>query len=111
MPFGTVTINTPVLAGQGNGIISTEKGIITGAGLMTERIGLGNAEAFCQIFLVSKEAPLPILILLLASGYIGASSAIGWTGRIMAEPTFAVQGFVYNLTDFNFRMTVLTEVD
>lgn len=109
MPYGSVTITTDPAVGQGSGIILAEKGIITGAGLITERTGLGNAEAFGQIFLVSTEIPTPIIILLLASGYIGASSAIGWDGRIVTDPTYAILGFVYNLTEFPFRMTVLTE--
>lgn len=110
MPYGSVQILTIAPAGQGSALILAEKGIITGAGMMAERTGLGNAEAYCEIFLVSSDAPTPIKILLLASGYIGASSSVGWDGHILAEPAFNIQGFVFCVREFPFRMTVLTEV-
>lgn len=107
MPYTSFTL-TVVADNQARALLSIEKGILNSVMLIPERTGTGNAEYFGQVLLVSTEAPEPVLIALLASGYLGASSPIGWTGAIPMEPTYAIQARIYSQNTIPIRCTIGT---
>lgn len=111
MAFAQVDIKPGGYNTANRGFISAEKGRLQGVTIFPAEPGTGANECFAQIYLVSTETPKPILITLLASGYIGVEFGIGWTGSIKLERTYAVLGIVTTLnTTSHWRLTALTDI-
>lgn len=111
MPIGQVPLVVPAGFTYEQAIQRVENGTLQGVSIYPESIGTGVAENYGIIELLTYENPEPIPILLLASGYFGASLSITWTGRITLEPALAVRGVIWaNTTNVAFRMNIFTEV-
>lgn len=109
MPFNSIPIAI-IAMGQRVETFTIEHGYLEAVMLGPEIAGTGNAEFFGQVFLASTETPTPIPIALLCSGYFGASCFIGWTGRILIEPTFAVHVRIFSESLDMCRLNILTDI-
>lgn len=109
MPFIQFPISVGAPLYQARETQLLERLFISSASLLPENTGIGQAEAYGQILIVSCDAPEPVPVAILASGYLGASVIIGWTGRIKMDISFGIQARVWCNTPFTFRCSVLTE--
>lgn len=109
MPVGhiPITIGASTLQGEANQRV--ESGILEAVSLHPEQTGLGVAQAFGILDLISYENPAPVRAAFLTSGYIGASQPLSWTGHIILEPQFAVRALVFcTVATIPFTLSILT---
>lgn len=106
MPQSAFTI--AVTGGQAQDIQTLESGILEAVSLFPETIGIGNAEAYAEVYIGTTETPVPLPTIILANGYLGASHAIGWTGQILMEPSFCILTRIWCEQNFSFRLNFMT---
>lgn len=107
MPFTSFTF-AAIAGNQAETLLTVESGILDSVMLGNERPDTGNAEFYGQVLLVSTDAPAPVPIAILASGYFGASVYIGWTGNLPMEPTYAVLARIFSESASPVRCTIGT---
>lgn len=108
MSFNSFSFAVDV-ANFGQDSLTVENGDLVSVCMTPERIGTGNSEYYGMIFIASTETPEPIPITLLASGYLGASNYIGWTGRIRMQPTYSILARIWSENPIPVRCSVVTE--
>lgn len=105
MPYSSFSLTTA--AGQAHTAHTVESGILESVMVAPEHTGIGNAEAYAELYIGTTETPDPTPVAMLASGYIGASHPIGWTGQIVMEPSFCILVRIWCQTAFTFIVGVL----
>lgn len=108
MPYTSFTFEV-VAGNQAEASKTVESGFVASVMMNPERVGTGNAEYYGQIFIATTETPRPHPVALLASGYFGATSYIGWTGRIQLDPSYVVLARVYSESAIPVRCSIITQ--
>lgn len=71
-----------------------------------------SAMGFGLIQIASLQSPTPWPLFLLASGYMGMSMPVGWTGRIPLSQSIAVTAELFeSYYSYDFLLTLGTEID
>ncbi|MCK5292799.1 MAG: hypothetical protein KAR39_12390 [Thermoplasmata archaeon] len=65
---------------------------------------------FCIIDITHTDNNAYNRIATLASGYLGGSFSIGWTGRILMEPEMIVNIRCFSAISFPVRLSMITEI-
>ena len=71
--------------------------------------GTNPAGTWVEVGLMSGETTLQHRIAVLDAGYIGTATPVGWTGRILAEPSMYVYCDVYSSDGTIVRLSLLVE--
>jgi hypothetical protein len=109
MPAAAIDISGASDRSLVQGTISVEGLRLVGVSAFALASGVDPADNWVEIGLMTDHPDQANRIALLASGYLGSASPIGWTGLIKGQPSLWVYCNVYSSASTRVRVGLITE--
>lgn len=109
MPQTAIDITGGATRIRASDSIKIQSGVIVALTAFALVPGTNPAGTWVEVGLMSGDTSLQHRTAVLDAGYIGTATPVGWTGRILAEPSMYVYCDVYSSESAVIRLSLLVE--